>query len=645
MTPLVVPSSNNQQVLIKKSKPDLKPDLKLEPRGLNFQTIEEINEYHREAESREEAERLANKLISNKLIKEEKVKIKLLHFPEALENFNKSLNACGKLAKHSVYCVSCENEGQQDHALLGVTKKIHICEVRYCSKPLCVSQRYASVMESFENVKRLEDLKKLRHFSVGFEKVSKYDFENNFDKIKKKQERVLHVYFNTLKKGSCLPYEFRNQKNLTVVHEQDIQNQLYIKKYPNKVFFKPLRIQGFKVLDISKGKREEVILKSYKTNRSNSFYLKLSKKEFNFMFPNGKLERFGIKYKIVKWDKHYFIHFHFAIIPFKKGGREVTTMKAVEQMIVKGQRKKIPFVYEDYGNKDKKAILSYLALRLIGLHKKYETEKEEIKNNPDFYNAKDIRKSLHAGKWMTLDKIITPEQYFKHFFRRRNLSTIGNSYFCFKCSHTIPLRTDGKPTYVKGEEKICPHCGSNEVKMALPKSLQGTNSAITVNQVSCMYHGDFNINDFFNLRHVFEILEDPPPPDLQLKKRQKPVFILVNATRFQTLDTDGNVLRTRINKKFLNHVIPATKKEPAMVVKTIKIVRPFCKSCFKEYDSDDMQNSNTCKFCFNQPQRDREHHIRKVSRWVSAKDKDFNPNDPRLINFEDRIKLATTGKC
>lgn len=525
------------------------------------------------------------------LSKKQKQELREKNYPLAIENIKASLKACGKWAKHEIRCKKCNQEGIKED-LLEVIKQIHICEMRLCSKPLCVSLRYARAMEVFEKIRRLVDLVKLRHFSVGFDKISKEEFENNFDYHKKKCERVLNNYFKVLKKGNYLPYEFRNKKNLIKAHPQDIQNQMYIKKHPNDVFFEPIKIQGFKVLDISKGKKVDVILKSISAKNKKSFYLRLSKKEFDKMFGNS-LERNGIKFKIVEWDEQYYIHFHFAIIPFKSGGREVATMKAVEQMIKKKQRKKVPFFYKDYGNKNKKAILSYLTIRLIGLYKKKETEKDDVDEIKDYYNAKDIRKSLLAGKWMALNQLVNTEQYVKHFYKKRNLSTIGNSYFCFNCKKAIPLRIDGKPTYEKDEEKICPYCNSNEVKLAMPKSLQGTISSDIMVWIYCKHHGKFSRDDHFNLIHTYKILEDPPPPNIQTESKPKSISILVHATRRDVMDIDGNLIKFVLNSKTPEQIrkyetkrlIKQIKKsKEKRIMDEIKIINPKTMEPFSEED-------------------------------------------------------------
>ena len=255
---------------------------------------------------------------------------------------------------------------------------------------------------------------------------------------------------------------------------------------------------------------------------------------------------------------------------------------------------------------------------------------------------------------MTLKQLVNTEQYLKHFYKRRNLSTIGNSYFCFACKHSIPLRTNGKPTYARYEEKICPHCSSTEVTMALPKSLQGTNSGNNVYQIYCKYHGKFNSNDFFNLRHVFEILDDPPPPDIQLKKRPKPISTLINSPRMDLVDSEGNILKVIYNKRLKIRAAPIKKQEKRFMdtVQICTVKRNICSSCFKEYHKEDMQPSGgtsstraICKFCHNNERLNKEHHIRKVSRHASAKNKQFDINDKNLVNFEDKIKLASTGKC
>ena len=376
-----------------------------------------------------------------------------------LDNLLSSMEACGKWCKHEIYCRDCEADNQE--ALLIVQKKIHTCDIRLCSKPYCLSQRYSQTMKAFEEVRRLEGLKKLHHFSIGFDKISKEEFENNFDFHKKRFERVMNTYFKRLRKAG-------------------------------------IKLQGFKVLDISFGKNKGV------------------------------------------WDKNYFIHFHFAMIPFKNCDfkKNLTIMQLVRKLIMDKQRVKIPFHFQSYGLKEKHSLFSYIALRNIGLYKKYETLKFD-----NVENENDLIKAIQKDKWITLDKLVTPQQYVHNFFKKRNLSTIGNCYFCFNCKKEFPLGTFSKEELDSFHKALCPVCNQREVKLALPKSLYGSISADNMTLITCSRHGKFNINDFQALRHVFLECQEPPPPPKQAKKMKNSILTLVNAVKVEII-RDNELIKT-----------------------------------------------------------------------------------------------------
>lgn len=92
-------------------------------------------------------------------------------------------------------------------------------------------------------------------------------------------------------------------------------------------------------------------------------------------------------------------------------------------------------------------------------------------------------------------------------------------------------------------------------------------------------------------------------------------------------------------------LIPKNKlKFPSQATENIK--RIICESCNRHYSKEDMHNDQTCRFCFNQGHLEREHQIRRVSRWVSARNRDLDFfSDPHLMNFRDKLELAITGSC
>ena len=263
-----------------------------------------------------------------------------------LIKFQQKLNLCGHTIIKEYRCKQCEDEGHTEN-LLAFTKGRHDCKIRFCSKPDCVCQRFAEVLDSLESIKRFENLRTLHHFVMGFPKISKYDFENNFDKIKKEQERVMNTFMKKCRNAG-------------------------------------VNIEGYRVLDISKGK----------------------KKEF------------------VEWDKKYYIHHHFVAIPFKKSDSSInlTKIHMIRKQMLKRQRKKMPFHFQSFGLINKKSLLSYISLRAIGLYKNYEPDTEIYK----FYTPRNLRKSIKEGKFLLLNELINEEQYLKYFFQHRHLNKIGD---------------------------------------------------------------------------------------------------------------------------------------------------------------------------------------------------------------------------
>jgi len=267
------------------------------------------------------------------------------NFQEQLDKFKNKLSLCGNFITTNYYCKQCEAVGENE-SLLAVKKEIHTCGIRYCSKVNCILQRFSDTINSLKSIKRFKGLRTLHHFSIGFPKVSEKDFNENFDKIKKKQEYVL--------------------------------NKLFRKLRSKKIF-----VNGYKVLDISKGE-----------NKGD-------------------------------WDHQYFMHYHFIAIPFSRKDVSAITLsiKEVEKKLNKRKQKETPsFHYQSFGLKDKDCLFAYVSLRAIGCYKKYEG----FKPNYNINEEKKLRNSLEQGKFMYLDELITPEQYLRFFFNKRHLSKVGD---------------------------------------------------------------------------------------------------------------------------------------------------------------------------------------------------------------------------
>jgi len=336
---------------------------------------------------------------------------------QKLDHFKASLSVCGHYVTHNYHCRQCEEEGR-GNSLLAFKREIHTCGIRFCSKPDCITTRFADTYNAISQVKRFEGLRVLHHFSIGFEKITEEDFKNNFDKIKKQHERVLNSFLTKLRKAE-------------------------------------INIQAYRVLDISKGKRQEV------------------------------------------WDRKYYIHYHFIALPFKHADSRTNLAKIqfIRKQMLSRQRKRMPFHFQSFGLKKKEALYSYLALRSIGLYKKFEAREKDY----NIYEARNLRNSLEEGKFMPLNELVDEEHYLKYFFGRRHLNSVGG----------------------------------------LPLIRYGSNTADNLAFITCKYHGTFFSNDISKVRHEFIIdLKPPDPPPLGSGVKNGKVY-LVYALQFQKINADG----------------------------------------------------------------------------------------------------------
>lgn len=121
-----------------------------------------------------------------------------------LQGFERKLNQCGKFANINVFC----KKGGEEHFLEKKRVKLQ-CEIRFCPKPGCLVHRFARQMETFKKIKRFDGLNNLWHFAISFEKISLYDFKNNFKKIRKRYNAVLNSFFEKLKKEGVIIQSLR----------------------------------------------------------------------------------------------------------------------------------------------------------------------------------------------------------------------------------------------------------------------------------------------------------------------------------------------------------------------------------------------------------------------------------------------------
>lgn len=141
----------------------------------------------------------------------------LIEYPlikNKVDNLDYKLSLCGRMATKNFYC---KKDLNQVH-LLETRHSPFFCGIRYCNCPLCLVHRFKAQLETFEEIKRFDGLRKLWHFVIGFEPVSELEFKKNASKIFKRQQYVLNKYFEKLRKQGVeiqavrvLDYSFKEE--------------------------------------------------------------------------------------------------------------------------------------------------------------------------------------------------------------------------------------------------------------------------------------------------------------------------------------------------------------------------------------------------------------------------------------------------
>lgn len=120
-------------------------------------------------------------------------------------------------------------------------------------------------------------------------------------------------------------------------------------------------------------------------------------------------------------DGSVYVHYHFGIIPVKHFRKSLQTIKSVEKDLIKNMKIKTPFHFQSFGYKNKNAILSYLAKRCIGLYKFDESKNLNYSDNTKGKLKRDIENKVY----FMLKDVLTPEQYVRHFYKKRHYVTFG----------------------------------------------------------------------------------------------------------------------------------------------------------------------------------------------------------------------------
>lgn len=119
---------------------------------------------------------------------------------QQVENLKYKLSLCGRICTKNYYC---RKDQSHEHLIKSVVSPF-FCEVRYCSHPDCLVERFASLLDEFNSIKRLQLLNNLWHFTVGFPLITVEQLQNDFGKIKKRHEKIMMNFFRTLKKKGLI---------------------------------------------------------------------------------------------------------------------------------------------------------------------------------------------------------------------------------------------------------------------------------------------------------------------------------------------------------------------------------------------------------------------------------------------------------
>lgn len=237
------------------------------------------------------------------------------------------LKDCGKWAKHDFICKNCEVIGRNGH-LKSIYQQF-FCEIRYCFNPECVVQRFARTIDEFKTIKRLDNLRNLWHFVIGFPPISLSDFKNNFSEIKKHYEAVMNKFWSKLKQqGIFIPairvldFSFEKQDKVFVHYhfgaippKSSERRSLMIKL---NVIKKNLILRSHKPIQFnfkSFGYKNKGSILAYLSKRSVGLYKYGEAKNLDWNTGKGRLLKdilggkyFGLKDFLT--EKEYLLHFY-----------------------------------------------------------------------------------------------------------------------------------------------------------------------------------------------------------------------------------------------------------------------------------------------------------------------------------------------
>lgn len=226
---------------------------------------------------------------------------------------------CGKEVTINYYC---RKDPQHEHLLKTERGSFH-CGIRFCDYDPCIVERFSRQIEEFKSIKRLQGLRSLWHFVIGFPVISKEEFLTSFGSIKSKQEKLLSFFISKLKKQGIILQGLRvldfafSEKGIYIHYhfgcipiksENRRKSMIIIKELERSMSKKnPFHFESF-------GYKSKQGIFSYLAKRSAGLYKKDEGKNVYFNSSKGRLLRdlksnFYLKLSQIITSDQYLKHF------------------------------------------------------------------------------------------------------------------------------------------------------------------------------------------------------------------------------------------------------------------------------------------------------------------------------------------------
>ena len=90
--------------------------------------------------------------------------------------------------------------------------------------------------------------------------------------------------------------------------------------------------------------------------------------------------------------------------------------------MIKNQKIKTPFHIQFFKHAKKQTVLSYLAVRSVGL---YKYKGAPVEFNPKKIKINNLKELIETNVFVNLNDFLPPKQYITHFWNRRSYNTFG----------------------------------------------------------------------------------------------------------------------------------------------------------------------------------------------------------------------------